>query len=835
MPKAARHRKRTRGSRLAATANPLGGAQDDQQEQVEGAQAAAGPATKKVGKKEAEVANLLDKLRSTDIKDRQWASSALSGMLLTLPPVTLRLLLSKNLIGLLIERLTDDDESVFVECLGALRNLAVTSPLSLLSEMNNKRLLLPLFTHHLPLLAQLLPSLLSATPPPPIVAPLPSTPQERDQAAEENARQENRRKLYWDWAENVVYLVWCFAESNTKILASLNSQGGEPLIAFLGSLLRVFPGSGSGDGMDGVEDSKNKKKNKKAEKGGKTVPVAVALAAAQTLYALISSNPPAQAHLLSASNSLTLASFTQILSSPPPTYPTPSQTLDFQTLQIVTFGLLLELANSNAGKKPSRREEMAKVRELLKERSEILVRLVGEIDLENTVKLAREAQAEMDPQVTESQAPSGAVNKLTTLEKKVSTLQLSLEVLGEWCASLDAEGLASARGGNDDGMEDGENEEDDEEEEWGGIVDQEGDVEMGGDEDDGEDDGIIRRHQEPMEEGIDDGSDSDEEEKEINLPTNSISLFSSLPRLLLTLAKPTELSFAKTAATSTTLAATAPKSSLLIPTEAATSTQPASTVVPEALAALSDLLTTVHVRALECLNNVFITLARSKSAVSIVKKDLQGVWEGTLELVLGASQGAGEVTVGSTEEEGEERKMEIVMAGVGAVWGMARVGLGEEIVLTIGDQVTPFLISLFSHSFAAAANPAGEAIRVRIAGALGWIGRRQGVPTAENQVIGTFLLSVLPHGKTPSPFSPTPEVLIQVVDSFIDLYADEDAPYDMEVFRKGGFLPVLQDAVTGVRAATKKIDKKKFPELRSRADGALENLSEFAKYRKSVQ
>lgn len=42
-------------------------------------------------------------------------------MLLTLPPVTLRLLLAKNLIGLLIERLSDSSDSVVVESLGALR------------------------------------------------------------------------------------------------------------------------------------------------------------------------------------------------------------------------------------------------------------------------------------------------------------------------------------------------------------------------------------------------------------------------------------------------------------------------------------------------------------------------------------------------------------------------------------------------------------------------------------------------------------------------------------------------------------------------------------------
>lgn len=34
---------------------------------------------------------------------------------------------------------------------------------------------------------------------------------------------------------------------------------------------------------------------------------------------------------------------------------------------------------------------------------------------------------------------------------------------------------------------------------------------------------------------------------------------------------------------------------------------------------------------------------------------------------------------------------------------------------------------------------------------------------------------------------------------------------------------------------TKKIDRKKFPELRSRADGALENLAAFVEYRRGIR
>jgi hypothetical protein len=53
----------------------------------------------------------------------------------------------------------------------------------------------------------------------------------------------------------------------------------------------------------------------------------------------------------------------------------------------------------------------------------------------------------------------------------------------------------------------------------------------------------------------------------------------------------------------------------------------------------------------------------------------------------------------------------------------------------VGPDTTPFLISsVFPSPFAAAATPAGEAIRVRTLGALGWLGRRKNVGVEENKV-----------------------------------------------------------------------------------------------------
>lgn len=144
--------------------------------------------------------------------------------------------------------------------------------------MHNKKLLTPLATTHLPLLLSLLPTLL-LSPPTPLTAPLPSTPTQRLAVEFQNNRTEKRRRLYWDWSENVLYLIWCLAESNTKILGSLNNVG-DKLIEFLVKFLESEALGIEGieinleDGMDvegGTSNGNGSEKKGKKSKKGKTV------------------------------------------------------------------------------------------------------------------------------------------------------------------------------------------------------------------------------------------------------------------------------------------------------------------------------------------------------------------------------------------------------------------------------------------------------------------------------------------------------------------------------------------------------------------------------------
>ena len=59
-------------------------------------------------------------MESVDVAERKWACVAVSNLIQN-DPSTRRLLQGKNVVGALITRLTDSEEEVVVEAVGALR------------------------------------------------------------------------------------------------------------------------------------------------------------------------------------------------------------------------------------------------------------------------------------------------------------------------------------------------------------------------------------------------------------------------------------------------------------------------------------------------------------------------------------------------------------------------------------------------------------------------------------------------------------------------------------------------------------------------------------------
>jgi hypothetical protein len=79
------------------------------------------------------------------------------------------------------------------------------------------------------------------------------------------------------------------------------------------------------------------------------------------------------------------------------------------------------------------------------------------------------------------------------------------------------------------------------------------------------------------------------------------------------------------------------------------------------------------------------------------------------------------------------------------------------------------------------------------------------------------------------------EPLIQAISALIDIYSDENMPYDIN-FRQGGYLDRLRNSVDGVKKAIKTIDRRKegVKELRRRGEDVRDNLLAFIQYRKDL-
>ncbi|KAK3816682.1 MAG: armadillo-type protein [Benniella sp.] len=163
---------------------------------------------------------LLTKLSSTDANERAWAAAGASNLLMH-DAATRRLMLSKNLVGALVERLTDSVHEVVVEALGALRNLTVVGGEDVINEMYAKNVLTPV-TALIPPLGTMIDGMLSGPA---------STGTEHD-----------KRKTVWDWADNVISIVWAMSEHSEKALKTINKINLIPfLMSFMNNVDKVPP------------------------------------------------------------------------------------------------------------------------------------------------------------------------------------------------------------------------------------------------------------------------------------------------------------------------------------------------------------------------------------------------------------------------------------------------------------------------------------------------------------------------------------------------------------------------------------------------------------------
>ncbi|KAG6842438.1 hypothetical protein C0991_007568 [Blastosporella zonata] len=297
-----------------------------------------------------------------------------------------------------------------------------------------------------------------------------------------------------------------------------------------------------------------------------------------------------------------------------------------------------------------------------------------------------------------------------------------------------------------------------------------------------------------------DGGDNDMQE---DTPENtaSVSFLPALVTPLVALLHPTSLSF---------------------PPLAAPSLHPPTTSA----------LSAIHISALECLNNIFLSLATSRNpSVSADHEAGRNVWDGIWSALS---------AVGTETGLGQERRREMWNVAVGVLWGIGNVWKGSLVspdcilvlqhVLTNLEQVpneeqVQILIQLCGAT-------SDERIQVKCIGTLECLAQHpQSIDG--NRLISQYLLSLLPSDETPS--STGTEPLIQAASALIDIYSDEQLPYDVN-FRQGGYLARLASSVEGVKKAVKSIDRRKEGgrDLRLRAEEVRDNLVDFVEYRKDL-
>lgn len=283
--------------------------------------------------------------------------------------------------------------------------------------------------------------------------------------------------------------------------------------------------------------------------------------------------------------------------------------------------------------------------------------------------------------------------------------------------------------------------------------------------------------------GLEDGDDEDVEGQW------GVSNAATLPHLINTLRLPERL------------ARLTHPTSLSFPPSSASQPSPH----PPTTAALS----VVHLRALEALNNLMLTVAAAAADSPAALKALpalqagsdgqvQATWEGVFAIVLPL---VAEQDVLS--QRGQEMRGEVLAAACGAAWGVAKVALADLVRLfclsfcrsaDTWQKVSPNQIEAL---VAAAPLVKADSARSRIIDLLASLAARPKVSLEENRAISGFIVSQL-SAAADTPGAPV-EVLVALLNAVIDIYADETREYD-HVFRQQGYLAVLAGMVAKVRS-----------------------------------
>ncbi|KAF9654129.1 ARM repeat-containing protein [Thelephora ganbajun] len=355
-------------------------------------------AAAETSKKKDQIPPILQKMESTDPAERKWACVAVSNIIQN-DPSTRRLLQGKNVVGILITRLSDSEEEVVVDAAGALRNLCIDGGYELCGEMYNKNVLAPLKTL-VPKIAQALSQYL-----------------ENPKSAPESAQ-----KIVYEMADSVITMFWCLSETSNKALNTINQANLVPfLICFL-----VY-----------------------REK----LPLSAVASAAQCLYVLTDDNPPATEELR------TNGSYTSVLWSIAQGQPAADDVRGL-TLKVLATGTLRNISPLPPLTVASAVDiEDEIVLPLLQP----LLASISLPEVSQQIQTLVEKQASVPQieslslkHTPKSDNKSPTELELECFENRLRTIQLGLEILTSVCATLPDSEIPPEDDGGEEEHEDGD-------------------------------------------------------------------------------------------------------------------------------------------------------------------------------------------------------------------------------------------------------------------------------------------------------------------------------------------------------------------------------------------
>ncbi|WAQ84680.1 hypothetical protein PtA15_5A253 [Puccinia triticina] len=758
---------------------------------------------------------VLDKISSPSSHDRIWSLAAISNLVLS-SASTRQLFLSKNLIRLLINRLTEDadQEDVLVEVTGVLRNLVIEGGRDVCGEMANKGILQPLNI----LVSKLLASIANFQDTNPSDAP--STP---------------AQSLIWSRliliSENVVITLWSLAETSSKWLDSVIAL--QDIIPLLTNILRLFT-----DHLDTRQAAKPTRSNH-------VVPSSCALASGQCLYALTEDHPKLSKRL-AFSDELSVEPLITLSNTPdqPSKQFSAEDNENLELLKVVSIGILRNIilhTRKRAEELPFKSEYDEKMPHILIAKLRVDLRQLAEETAEAHNSIPTAPLSDLNFTKASIQGPSPAELKLESIERRLTLVQLALELVGEWCASADGfdDDIGSSNGSDADEDEmDNSNDGSEHPEEEQGSQSQTEDVDM-------EEIPTVSEHisgskanrvKSDRHSTEDQNNAMDIEESEPFVQSPQSTPFSHLLSHLNNLAKPTPYFYQSRESE--------PMGKNIIPTAISTERMPSNPTgtVPDLIC---ELLSGIHLRATDALNNMMITIDRLEGTATHTEKTFastnqeslfevwKSCWSTTAELAHHAHlsrKGKQKAPNGSIPSQQCHRE-QLLTSALTCFWSLSRVLLtlsaaNSPSTLPVTPDQTKCLVELLGTS-------ESETIKARALTTLICLASRPKVSVEENAVVGDVLIDIISKASLPGSDVPN-SLLIGALDGMFDVYADETREYDEPVFRQRGFLDTIKAALPMVQAIVKKIDKRKDPALRQQAEEVQSNLSAFIDYRKSL-